>query len=525
MSDHDVVIVGGGHNGLTAAAYLAKAGLDVLVLESTDSVGGGVVTEEVTLPGFHHDLHAIAHVFVHLNPMLRDDELGLTSRHGLRYVFPDPATTVAFPEGDYIAFYRDPERTAESIGAISPKDADNYLQFHAFASKLLDILVEGMFVPPPSLGDLISKLDSFELGQEMIRVLMMSYLDVIEEWFEHPKVKAALARWVSELICAPEEGGTGAFLLMMVPTMHKHGLGFPIGGSGELSRALASAAEAHGATLRTGAEVEHFLFTGERVTGVKLRSGETVTAGRAVVANLNIKQIPEMVDGRFGASWDAKALRGKSTAFTCLVGHLALSEAPEYKAGDVVSKAGIQEFALPLPELRRQFDGLKYGEPATKIPSAVTPSVWDPTRAPDGKHTLYLLGYVPFELAEGTWSERKEEIFDQIFDQFCTLTTNIDSSKVLGRKVKSPADSAEFNHAWPGGDANHLGQQFHQFLGSRPMPNMGYQLPAEGFFLIGPSTHPGAGASGGARAGVQAILSALDIDSALAFDPSLTTKK
>lgn len=517
LSDHDVIVVGGGHNGLTAAAYLAKSGLDVAVLESSEKVGGGVVTEEVTLPGFHHDLHAIAHVFVHLNPMLRDDELGLTSKHGLRYVFPDPSTTVSFPDGDYIAFFRDPLKTAESIGAISTKDADNYLRFHAFASELLEILVGGMFSPPPTLGELISKLDSFEMGQEMIRVLMMSYLDVINEWFDHPKIKAALARWVSELICAPEEGGTGAFLLMMVPTMHHRGIGFPIGGSGELSRALAAAADGYGAKIRTGAQVESFLFTGDRVTGVRLQSGEIVTAGRAVVADLNIKQIPNMVDGRFGDSWNRKAMRGKSAAFSCLVGHLALSEAPLYRAGDVVSSAGIQEFALPLPELRRQFDGLKYGQPATGIPSAVTPSVWDPTRAPDGKHTLYLLGYVPFELAEGTWSARKEEIFDRVFDQFCAQTTNMDVGKVLGRKIKSPADSAEFNSSWPGGDANHLGQQFHQFLGYRPIPNMGYQLPADGFFLIGPSTHPGAGASGGARAGVHAILSALGIDSAMAF--------
>lgn len=512
MSDHDVIVVGGGHNGLTAGAYLAKAGLDVVVLEASDEVGGGVVTREVTLPGFHHDLHAIAHVFVQLNPLMRNDELGLRARHGLEYAFPDPAIAVAFPDGEHIEFYRDLDRTAESIGAVSPADAQNYLRFHKFADSLLDMLVDAMFSPPMPVGEFFALLGQSEPGREMTRLLMMSYLDVIDEWFEHPKIKAALARWVSELICAPEEGGTGAFLLAMVPTVHRYGVGFPVGGSGALSTALAAAFAEQGGTIRTEAPVDRFLFEGERVTGVRLRSGEEVTAGRAVVADLNIRQIPEMVDHRFGPEWDAKALRGKRTAFSCLVGHLALSEAPVYAAGEAVTSAGIQEFALPLPELRQAFDGLKYGTTVTSMPSAVAASVWDPTRAPEGRHTLYLLGYAPMELEGRSWDERKEEIFDEIFATFCKLTTNMDATKVLARRVESPLDASRFNTSWPGGDAAHIGQQLHQYLGNRPMPDMRYQLPAEGLYLVGPSTHPGGGANCGARAGVRAILPDLGID-------------
>ncbi|WSQ10858.1 NAD(P)/FAD-dependent oxidoreductase [Streptomyces sp. NBC_01231] len=512
MPDHDVIVVGGGHNGLTAGAYMAKAGLDVVVLEASDEVGGGVVTQEVTLPGFRHDLHAIAHVFVQLNPLLRNDELGLLSRYGLEYVFPDPAIAVAFPDGEHIEFYRDPDRTAETIAAISPADAQNYLRFHKFADSMLDMLVDAMFSPPLPMGEFFALLGRTEAGREMTRLLMMSYLDVIDEWFEHPKIKAALARWVSELICAPEEGGTGAFLLAMVPTMHRYGVGFPVGGSGALSTALASAFVDLGGTIRTSTPVDRFLFEDERVTGVRLGTGEEVTAARAVVADLNIRQIPEMVDHRFGPEWDAKALRGKRTAFSCLVGHLALSEAPVYAAGDEVTRAGIQEFALPLPELRQAFDGLKYGTTAVGMPSAVVASVWDPTRAPEGQHTLYLLGYAPMELEGQSWDEHKEEIFDEIFATFCKLTTNMDSTKVLSRSIKSPLDAARFNASWPSGDASHLGQQIHQYLGNRPMPNMGYRLPADGFFLVGPSTHPGGGANCGARAGVQAILTDLGID-------------
>lgn len=512
MKQHDVIVVGGGHNGLTAAAYLAKAGLDVLVLEAKDHVGGGVVTREVTLPGFHHDLHAIAHIFIQGNPLIRNDELGLLSRHGLEYMFPDPSIAVTFPDGDYIAFYRDVHKTAETIARVSPRDAENYLRFHEFADQLLDVLMAGLFSPPPPLGAFFGQLDQTEIGQEMLRMLMMSYLDVVDEWFDSPKVKAALARWVSEILAAPEEGGTGAFLLMMVPVIHRYGLGYAVGGSGSLTTALTRAFEELGGTVRMGATVDRFLFTGDRVTSVALRSGEEIVARQAVVADLNIKQLPVMVEHRFGEAWEAKVRRIKPAGFALLTGHLALSEAPIFTAGDEVGSAGFQEVAVPLPELRQTFDGLKYGRPISNIPSIAVASAWDPTRAPAGRHTLYLLSYAPLELAEGTWDERKEELFDDVFATFCGLTTNMGPDKVLGRVVESPADGERFNASWPGGDPGHLGQQLFQFMGYRPLPNMGYRLPAEGFYLVGPSTHPGSGVTGGARAGAQAILTDLGFD-------------
>lgn len=517
MDQHDVIVVGGGHNGLTAAAYLAKAGLRVLLLEGKDYLGGGVVTREVTQPGFRHDLHAIAHIFIQGNPMIRDDELGLLARHGLQYVFPDPSITVAFPDGDHLAFYRDVHKTAETIARISPPDARNYLRFHEFADQLLEILMAGLFSPPPPLGTFFGHLDSSEVGQEMLRMLMMSYLDVIDEWFESPKVKAALARWVSEILCAPEEGGTGAFLLMMVPVIHRYGLGYAVGGSGSLTTALARAFTEYGGTVRTGEPVERFLFDGDRVTGVELRSGQQFGATRAVVANLNIKQIPAMVGHRFGDAWEEKVRRIKQAGFGLLTGHLALSEAPVFKAGTVVDSAGFQEFAVPLTELRQTFDALKYGQPISNMPTVAVASAWDPTRAPQGQHTLYLLSYAPVELAEGTWEERKESLFDDVFATFCQLTTNMGPDKVLGRHVECPADGERFNASWPEGDPGHLGQQLFQFMGYRPMPNMGYRLPADGFYLVGPSTHPGSGVTGGARAAAQAILTDLGSDIASVF--------
>jgi len=520
---HDIIVVGGGHHGLTTGAYLAKAGLDVLVLEGKDYAGGGVVTSEATLPGFRHDLHAIAHIFIQGNPLIRDDELGLLSEHGLSYVYPDPSIAVVFGDGEHIPFYRDVNRTAAAIAKISPKDGENYLRFHEFASPLLDMLLDGFFSPPPPLGALFYELDQSKTGQELLRLLMMSYLDVCDEWFEHTKVRAALARWVSELLVAPEEGGTGAFLLTMVPLIHRFGLGYAIGGSKALTDATISALTSARGTVRTGAPVTEFTFAGNRVSGVRLASGEVIEASRAVVAALNIKQLPDMTGHRFGPDWDRAVARLKPASFSLLVGHLALSEAPEFKAGPTVTGAGFQEVAVPLPELRQQFDRLKYGEPICAIPSIGVASAWDPSRAPGNQHTLYLLAYAPRELAEGDWNQRKDQVFDAIFDTFCGLTTNMSRDKVLSRVVHSPLDTERFNASWQSGDPGHLGSQLFQFMGYRPLPNMGYRLPAKGFYLVGPSTHPGPGVTGGGRAGAQAIMRDLGINFGDVIRPRLAT--
>jgi phytoene dehydrogenase-like protein len=517
MAQHDIVVIGGGHNGLTAAAYLAKAGLDVVLLEANDYLGGGVVTRELTQPGFRHDMYSAAHVLILDNPLIREDELGLIARYGLKYVFPDPTFSVVFRDDSYIAFYRDVQRTAETIARISPKDAENYVNFHAVANRLTPMLVEGMFTPPPPLGKWMSRLDRSEIGQEMIRTCMLSYLDVVNEWFENSAIRAALARWIAESMAAPEDGSTGTIPLTMIPAVHRGGIGFPVGGSGQLSEALATALRDMGGTVRTAAPVGRILFDGDRATGVVLASGERIEARRAVVADVNIRQVPRMVDHRFGDSWERKVNRIKPASFSTLSGHMALTEAPVFRAGPEVGQAGIVEVAMPMTELRQAFDGLKYGVPACKIPTISAPSVWDPTRAPAGRHTLYLIGFAPPRLDKDDWATRKEEFFGQVFDTFCDLTVNMSHDKVLGQRIDSPADVERLNSSWPGGDGEHFGAQLFQLMSYRPLPNMGYRLPAESLYLVGPSTHPGAGVTGGARAGVQAIMKDLGIDFATAI--------
>ncbi|MDY6906805.1 MAG: NAD(P)/FAD-dependent oxidoreductase [Chloroflexota bacterium] len=515
MAEYEVIVAGGGHNGLTAAAYLAKAGVNVCVLEKNDWVGGGVVTREVTLPGFKHDLGATAHIFVQPNPLILNDELGLLSKHGLRYLYPEPAITVLFPDDTYISFYKDIDKTCQSIAKISPKDAESYKRFYEFASGLFDLLMMGMFSPPPPMGALLGQLDQGGPPQELFRALLMNGLDVINEWFEDDRVKLSMLRFVSEAIVSPDDNGTGAFLFIMVPEIHRYGLGIPVGGSGELSESLARCIRANGGTVRTGAGVASVKVVGGQARGVILESGEEVTATKAVVCNLNIKQVfPGMVKGaEVDPDFLRKVHRLTQAPFLAMNCHYALNQAPNYKAGELVTKGGLVELTPWMDDFRFACGNYRLGYEDYSMPVAACNTVHDPTRAPEGKHSLYLMHYAPFVLKKGTWDERKEEIADKVLETIRQHTTNMGPENILARTVESPPDFEKWNASWPKGDATHIGSGLHQFMGNRPMAGWSqYRMPVERLYLCGPSTHPGLGAGAGARAAVQVVMEDLGVD-------------
>jgi phytoene dehydrogenase-like protein len=164
---YDVIVAGGGHNGLTTGAYLAKAGLNVCVLELQDKVGGGVITRELTEPGFLHDHCSTWHGLVQANPLIRNDELGLISKYGLEYLYPELYTAIVFPDNRVMKFYRDMDKTCESIAEFSQHDADAYRKFYEWSVNLLDVFTQGMFAPPPPQGAFTTMMDQSEEGREI----------------------------------------------------------------------------------------------------------------------------------------------------------------------------------------------------------------------------------------------------------------------------------------------------------------------------------------------------------------------
>ena len=203
VSKHDVVIIGGGHNGLVVAAYLAKAKVDVCVVELQDMVGGCVITRELTLPGFKHDQAGAIHMMIQANPMLHQDELGLKSKYGLKYISPEVPGAIVFSDDSALVIYKDIMKTYESIKQFSKKDADSYLKFCSYLKKTMTPASVGMFTAPPRFGAMMSFLDTSEEGREYTRLMLASVQDVAEEWFESPHMRAALGRWASEEMIGP----------------------------------------------------------------------------------------------------------------------------------------------------------------------------------------------------------------------------------------------------------------------------------------------------------------------------------
>lgn len=516
MAEYDVVVAGAGHGGLVVAGYLAKAGVNVCVVERLEYVGGGVITREVTLPGFKHDLAGTAHGYILLNPLIMHDELKLQAKYGLKYIIPEQQAAVIFPDDSYLIVYRDIDKTCASIEKFSRKDAEAYRRFYEWASPSLDLIRAGMFSPPPNFGAYVSMMDQSEEGRSLLRALMMSSLDICNDWFESDQLKITLTRFVSEGMVAPQAKGTGLSLFLFVPHAHRYGWAVPIGGSGVLSDALVRCITEHGGTIRTSSTIKNIKVVGGEARGVVLDTGEEILAKRAVVSNLNIKQLfPDMV-GVENASPDFidKVRRLSHSCFQSFKQDLALKEAPQYKAGDEVGKSFLVEISPWLEGFLRTFDDYSYGYPNTDCSTLICCSQYDSSRAPEGKHTLYLYHYEPYKLKEGAarWDKIRQEVADGILKSVQSRTTNMDKENILGRWLQSPLDLERINPAYVQGDQGHIGRYIYQLMGNRPIPRWNYKTPVKRLYMCGPGTHPGAGICGGGRAAVQVVMADLGID-------------
>jgi len=514
---YDVVIIGAGHNGLIVGAYLSKAKLSVCMVELQDMVGGCVVTRELTLPGFRHDPAGTIHMMIQANPMLHQDELALQSKYGLKYISPDVPGAVVFTDDTALVIYKDIHKTYESIRQFSAKDADAYLKFCGYLKKITAPVGIGMFAAPPRFGAMMSFLDSSPEGREYIRLLLASVQDVADEWFESKQMRAAFGRWASEEMIGPREKGTGLYVSAW-PLFHSWGLTMPVGGSSALSEALASCIRDHGGTIKLNTPVERVIVEKGVAKGVVTQSGERIMAKKAVVSNVNVKQLflQMLTDQEVVADFRSQIAKLKPSSFSPLVQAIALNEAPKFKAGGDVQKAPFVEIS-PFPEeLLRLYDDYSYGVPNDGMPIMGISTIVDPTRAPEGKHTLYLYHFEPYRLRDGgaaAWDRVKEEIADRVLETARRHCTNLDSSNILGRWIASPLDYERMNPALIEGDIGHIGSFLNQSFGNRPLPGWGqYRTPVNALYICGASAHPGVGITGGGRATARVMMEDLGID-------------
>ena len=516
----EVIVVGAGHNALTAGAYLAAAGVQVLVLERKDWVGGGVVTHELTRPGFKHDPHSTGHIFIQANPMILNDELKLMGQFGLEYVQSPCYFTSVYPDGSALQTFGSLDETCASIARFSKKDADTYRAFVTKSEKFLPMFAMGLYNPPAPFGSFMAFLEQSAEGREMIGDMLRSAYDIVTSLFENERVQMHFVRWASEAMVSPETKGTGSALFLMSSFTHKYNAKLPKGGSGMLSEALRSSIEHNGGRVVTGADVSKLIVSGGRATGVKLTDGRTFTAKKAVIAGVHPYRLDDFVDGKLDAGLKQKLRAVKSSDYAAMNTHYALNAAPTYRADiDVSQSFAVEAQPSTMAELRHLFDDLRYG----KVPDhlsvlSICTSNPDPTRAPPGKATLYLYSFMPYNLAEGgakRWDEIKDRTADRMLESLRGFATNMDDSNIIARYVESPLDFERTSDSFQCGDIMGCGMYLDQYMGRRPTPEIAnYTVPGiPGLYLVGPFMHPGGGVIGGGRPVAIKIMADLGISS------------
>lgn len=513
-SARDVVIIGGGHNGLVTAFYLAKAGFKPLVLERNTQVGGAAVTDEFH-PGFR--CSTLAHTAGPILPeIVREMQL---EKYGLKLITPEVCVTALSPDGRALSLYRDASGSANEIAAFSERDAAKYPEFQQSLSKIGKVIAEALATTPPDIdhpssGDLWSMLKTGravrKLGKkDMFRLLRwgpMAVADLAAEYFETELLRAVIAaRGVFGTFFGPWSAGS-ALVLLIRAAGDPHPAGsasFAAGGMGAVTQAMASAAKAAGAEIRTGAEVIEIHVRNGTATGVLLSTGEEISA-RAVISNADPKRtLLKLTDLTYLSPDFVQKLQHYRGNGTVAKVNLALSGLPKFTAlknSDTGALQGRIHIGNEIDYLERAFDESKYGN-FSRQPylQATIPSLTDPTLAPEGKHVMSIyMQYAPYKF-KGDWEEQRRALGQTVVQTLTQYAPNL-PELILTHQIVTPLDLEE-KYGLTGGQIFHGELALDQFFTMRPLLDWArYRTPIQNLFLCGSGTHPGAGLTGGSGA-------------------------
>lgn len=527
IGSYDSIVIGGGHNGLVTAAYLARAGQKVVVLEARDVLGGAAATEEGSAvfgpdygSGFQVDTGA--HRIGGLSTKVVSD-LGL-AQHGLELLDADPTVFVPVREGTPLILWRDPQKTADAIREISAADAEAWIPFTRLLGMAADFLGASWSSTPPDVtgndfGDLIAtaKLGRKlrKLGKkdmvEVMRILPQSVYEFLGDWFESDVVKGAIAASAVGGLCQGPMGAGTVYTLL-----HHHvGAGAGVvrptrrvrGGIGRLSEALAAACEAAGAEVRTGARVERIIVdsgaeggpggrvaVGVVVDGKEIRADRVVSSADPRATFFGIMDPSEMSPS-FARAVSNIRYRGVTAKV-----HLALSGLPEFTcrpgAGDHLN--GVISVSPSLEYVERAFDAAKYGRVSEHPCLEISiPSLSDASVAPEGQHLMSIVfQYAAYGLSEGSWDEAaRTRVGDLAVETLAQYAPNL-KSLIQARHVLTPVD-LEQRFGLSEGNVYHGEMTLDQLLFMRPVPGASrYRTPLLGLYLCGAGTHPGGGVTG-----------------------------
>ena len=509
MAQHyDVIVIGGGHNGLTNAAYLAKAGKKVVVLERRHVLGGAAVTEEI-IPGFLFS--ECSYVVSLLRPeIIRDLDL---PRHGLE-ILPLDGTFTPMPSGDYLWRMNDHGRTVREIRRHSRVDAEAYEEFSKMMTPMCRFVkpILSMIPPDPTtlrpkdlrqLHFLMQRFRDLSSDERytLIQLMTMSAADFLDQWFETDVLKATMSA----------SGIIGTFLGIRSPgtayvLLHHYmgeidgafrSWGFSRGGTGAISNAIAAAAREAGVEIRTKAGVAKIIVKNGRACGVALQSGEELSANvvsSSVDPHLTFEKFlePNELPGEFLEDVKRYKYRGSSGKV-----NLALDGLPEFRClpGDGAHLRGALSISPSVEYMERAYDDAKYGKFSRRpYIDMVIPSLTDPSVAPPGKHVMScFVQYAPYKLAEGTWDDQQRDAFgDNVIDTISDHIPNI-RKIIVGRQVLTPLD-LEREFGLTQGNIFQGELSLEQLFFLRPVPGWAYyKTPVENLYMCGSATHPGGG--------------------------------
>lgn len=493
----DFVFAGAGHNSLICAAYLAKGGYRVLVLEGRPTIGGGTKTAEVILPGFKEDLCSSVHSGISNNPLIRNNELPLRDYGYGEYIDPDPVMHIPFADGASITVWRDLDRTCETIARVSKKDAETFRRMVAEYKAYTAATSASRGASADSGALKIPKAGVWQ------RRYAMSGYDLLCDMYESDYMRKA------NLVCGhfgSVPGGypnTGAQAFALV-AQQLSGRVIPKGGSGTLSVALGRFIEDHNGVVLTSKPVAQLMIENNKCVGVSCTDGSTYRAEKSVISTIHIKNLVKMAPREL---WGEEFLEGVELyqpEHAMLSLHYATSEPPKYPlaTGGTIStcEAAIApkrlEYYLEMNAIEARGEINFDDPPGLQI---VCPSVADPSRAPAGFHTVKIESNLPYGLKEGPkhWDNIKDQVADALLNRLRQFAPNLTPDKFLGKFIESPLDIERMNPSmWRG--STHGGAMIPSQVGNmRPVPGWGnYRMPIAGLYQTGACTAPGGSVTG-----------------------------
>jgi phytoene dehydrogenase-like protein len=508
---YNAIIIGGGHNGLVTAAYLAKAGRSVLVLERRETLGGAAATEEV-FPGFKVNTGA-SDAGLFRREIVRDLNL---HRHGLDFIESPVAAFAPQLDGQPLTLWRDPQKTRADIARFSEADAEQFPAFLHLLGRLTGVLDVLMTLTPPNLAErnLRQLLPWAEVGlklkglgkrdmMEFLRVLPMTVTEFLDEWFESEALKGVLgSAGIIGSMQGPQAAGTTLLMLYHYLGEAQGGFrasAFVRGGIGRLAAALVSAAQGYGAEIRTGAEVSQVLLADGRAKGVVLAGGQEIRAD-TVISNADPRRTffdlvgPLNLEPTFVRRVRNIRYRGCTAKLNLALSGLpqmaGLSDNDAHLGGHIVISPNLEY-------LERAYDQAKYGRFSPRpYLDLVIPTLLDPSLAPAGSHLMSVtMQYAPYHLKGELWETQREALGETIITTLAEYMPDL-AKLILHQQILTPCDWEAVYDLTEGG-IYHGQMGLDQLLFMRPLPGYGqYRTPIENLYLCGAGTHPGGGVTG-----------------------------